>query len=353
MIAIGVAGCGAVTLLYYLPAFKALEAEGRARVVALFDPDPGALAELGQAFPAAIATTSLDELLASGPDLLVVASPPKVHAGQALQALARGVAVHCEKPLALSADEGAEILRAAQAADRNVSVGLVRRSFPAVHAIAGLLARKAIGELASVDVFEGGPFAWPVRSVGYFSREQSGGGVLRDIGAHALDLLIRWLGEPEFGFYEDDAMGGVEANCRIGLRFGQTSVNVRLSRDWELPNRYLFRGAGGWISWTPWEPDRLELRLGDAGAQGSLALHAAAPGDAPALGAPAPDFQGAFTAHLRAAVDRLASPEPATARSLGLQALELIDQCYARRTAMEMPWLAPAAPLSLLAAAVA
>ena len=353
MIAIGVAGCGAVTLLYYLPALKALEAEGRARVVALFDPDPGALAELGHSFSAALATTSFDELLASGLGLLVVASPPRFHAEQALMALARGIAVHCEKPLALTAGEGAEILRAALAAGRNVSVGLVRRSFPAVHAIAGLLARKAIGKLESVDVFEGGPFAWPVRSVGYFSREQSGGGILRDIGAHALDLLIGWLGKPEFGHYEDDAMGGVEANCRIGLRFGGTPVNVRLSRDWERPNRYLFKGNEGWVSWTPWEPNRVELGLGGSGVQGALALHASAPGATTALGAPAPDFPDAFTAHLRAAVDGLGSPEPATAQSLGLHALELIDQCYARRTAIEAPWLAPVAPLSLLQAPLA
>jgi predicted dehydrogenase len=69
-----------------------------------------------------------------------------------------------------------------------------------------------------VEAFEGGQFDWPVRSTGYFTRAQSGGGVLQDIGTHVLDLLAWWFGEPEALLYEDDAMGGVEANCRIRVR---------------------------------------------------------------------------------------------------------------------------------------
>ena len=44
-------------------------------------------------------------------------------------------------------------------------------------------------------------------------------GYCLDIGVHALDLLSWWWGHPDEIVYEDDAMGGVEANCHIRFAF--------------------------------------------------------------------------------------------------------------------------------------
>lgn len=334
MIRMGLSGCGAVSARYYVPALRSLRTEGRAELVAAFDPDDVALKTICGALPGAQACRSYEELLGAAPDLILIASPPRWHAGQATEALARGVAVHCEKPLAMSAEEGVAMIAAAHAARRPLTEGLVRRQFPAVRAIADLLERGVIGALAGVEVFEGGPFDWPVSSPAYFSRAESGGGVLRDLGPHVFDLLIGWLGEPELVEYQDDAHGGVEANALARLAFGAVAVNVRLSRDWSRPNRFVFQGDAGRIVWTPYETDRLELALDGAPFGSVVTLEDEG-------GGPAADFQGAFTNQLRLAVDGVGLADAGgSALAPGVGALKLIDLCYARRTALDEPWLA-------------
>ncbi len=97
------------------------------------------------------------------------------------------------------------MIAAAQIAGRPLDRGPDAPAVSLGGAIADLLRRRVIGELISVDVFEGGPFDWPVSSPGYFSRAESGGGVLRDLGPHVFDLLIGWLGEPQLvARYADD-----------------------------------------------------------------------------------------------------------------------------------------------------
>jgi len=329
MLRVGLSGCGAVSRLYYGPAMRRLEREGAVAVIGLFDPDPASTVELAALFPKAQRCAGFETLLTIGLDLVIVASPPKFHAPQTIAALKAGVRVHCEKPLALSAPEGARMLEASNDTGVSLTVGLMRRSFPAVQAIADILGGGALGSLRSVDVFEGGPFDWPVRSPRYFSVEESGGGVLRDLGPHVLDLLTGWLGEPRLRSYRDDANGGVEANCLIDLTCGDVPCIVRMSRDWARPNRYLLTGEHGWLSWVAYEPNRLEMAL-NGGAS-----------DIMTLGEPeqASDFLRAFTKGLRDVLARVeAGAVEVTPRSEGLDTLAFIDGCYAARRPMDEPW---------------
>jgi predicted dehydrogenase len=336
MVRVGLSGCGVVSQLYYGPALRRLADEGCLQLAAVFDPTPASAAAIAGPNPA-MTCARFEDLLGLGLDLLIVASPPPFHAPQTIAALQAGVAVHCEKPLALSVDEGVRMLDAACLARRPLSVAMMRRRFPAVRAIGALLTSQAIGPIRSVEVFEGGPFRWPVASPAYFTRAQSGGGVLRDMGPHALDLLSGWLGVPQLNSYQDDSRGGVEANCRLQLTYGGVRCAIRMSRDWARPNRYLFRGASGWISWIPYEPDRLEIAVGD-GSCGVLTLHKRNPRDATALGEPEGDFSAAFADHLREVVAGLGAPTLPTRGRLGLDILELIDRCYAERRSMEESW---------------
>lgn len=147
--------------------------------------------------------------------------------------------------------------------------------------------------------------------------------MLRDLGPHVFDLLIGWLGEPQLVSCADDARGGVEANARVELDFAGVRANARLSRDWARPNRFVFNGASGAIAWTPYETDRLELRLD--GQTAALILEGAG------------EFQDAFTAQLRAAIAGPASV--GRGQTPGVEALRLIDLCYARRQPMAEPWI--------------
>jgi predicted dehydrogenase len=328
-VVVALSGCGAVTALYYAGALQQLEAEGALRVAALFDPDTHALAEIGSRFPGAVQAASFAVLLSCGPGLVIVASPPAAHAEQTIAALRAGCAVLCEKPLATRfADAEAMVALAAETA-RLLAVGMVRRFFPSTLAIKDLLDRGAIGKLQAFDCFEGGPFEWPVRSPSYFSR--ASGGVLMDVGVHALDLIGYWFGPPAAITYEDDAMGGVEADCRIELSYEGYTGCVRLSRQWHRPNRYLIAGSKGHIAWTVNEADRIEIGSGGGDAMDAAIL---------CSGQSASDFHQCFLRQLRAVVGVLSGEGgPIVTGAEALAAMRLIDRCYATRRLMPMGWL--------------
>jgi len=176
-----------VAQLYYRPALETLEREGLLRLVAAHDPDAAALARFCATFPSARRSGSFSDLLEQRPGLVIIASPPRHHADQTVAALEAGADVHCEKPLAPDLVAGERMVAAAAAAaGRRLTVGMLRRHFPATQVIGRLLATGAIGPLQSVDCFEGGPFAWPVQSPDYFRPTAGAAGVLQDIGTHCL-----------------------------------------------------------------------------------------------------------------------------------------------------------------------
>ena len=99
---------------------EAAAGTGRAEVVALCDATPGRLEATAREYPAASCFESCDELVERARDLrldgLVVATPNALHAPQTLAALEAGLAVFCQKPLALCAREAREMVKAARQA---------------------------------------------------------------------------------------------------------------------------------------------------------------------------------------------------------------------------------------------
>jgi predicted dehydrogenase len=243
--------------------------------------------------------------------------------------------------MAITTAEGRAMVEAAKRAGRDLAIGLVRRFFPATETIRHVLAQGVLGPVRSVRVDEGGMFEWPIGSASYFRKEIAGGGVLQDIGTHALDLLLWWFGQPLEVRYEDDAMGGVEANCRIRLVFsGEAVGDVRLSRDCRSANRYVIQCDRGWLAWDVNDADGLQV--GFAGGTFALGgrLHESVHAGVPALGQPAFDFHQSFIRQLTnvaAAVRH--RKQLIVPGEQGLQSLALVERCYQNRTLMDLPWL--------------
>lgn len=330
-------GCGAVSRRYHAPALRELERAREVQVVGLVDPDPAALAALGKAFPDAVRHENLSSLSGLGADIAIVASPPSFHADQTIQAHRSGLSVLCEKPMATSTDEGRSMIDAAKTADRVLAIGLVRRFLPAVHTIRYILRHDLLGEVISFTGFEGGLFDWPVSSSAYFT--DSRGGVLFDLGSHALDLAFWWFGEPEGITYEDDAMGGVDVNCHIQLQLrGGAAGDIRLSRDWRRPNEYRIQCAGGWLRWIVNEASAVRMGFADSPHALDARLFVAQrgmgcePGPATFERCFVEQIRDVVAAHRGQAASRVPGEE-------GLRALRLIESCYRRRAPMRVPWL--------------
>lgn len=324
-----VSGCGAVLDRCYGPLLRRREREGRLTVVGVHDPSPERMAQAIRAHaPSALACPTVSDLLARPADLLVVASPPAHHAAQAVAALEAGRAVLCEKPLAPTSTEAEAMVAAAGRTGRLLALALVRRWHPSSGLVRWAIRSGTFGAVRRVEGFEGGPFAWPVAGPAYFRREVSGGGVLADLGPHLLDLLADWLGDLALGSFEDDAMGGVEANARLRLHAGGVPVDLRLSRDWARPNGITVVMERATLRWTPDDLGAVGLTTEDG-----RRMRLAAP-------QPAGEFLDSFGAMLDAVLDRVSgAPGPVVEGREALATVRLIEAAYAARRRMAMPWL--------------
>jgi predicted dehydrogenase len=219
-----------------------LAAGGVADVVGAADPDPGAREAVAGALEHVEVMADLESLLGLDLDGIVIATPSALHASQAIAALQHGVAVYCQKPLARSRSETADVLAAARRADRLVGVDLCYRHTDAAAAVRGVLSEGALGRIYAADlVFHN---AYGPDKPWFTQRRLSGGGCLIDLGTHLVDLAL-WL----------TGSAGAEVVCARLLRAGEPvsprtdevedfaiaqletaeGATVRLACSWFLP----------------------------------------------------------------------------------------------------------------------
>ncbi len=162
----------------------------------------GSSAERGAARAGALGVArgygSLDELLADGAvDVVHVTSPNDLHYPQVKAILAAGKHVICEKPLAMTAVQSAEMVEMARASGRVAAVCYNIRFYPLNQHARGMV---AAGELGAVRIITGQYHQdWLAKETDWNWRlVPEAGGVLRsvgDIGTHWLDLVTFIAGE--------------------------------------------------------------------------------------------------------------------------------------------------------------
>lgn len=114
------------------------------------DANEAALALVGQSYPDAGLEFEMSSLLERDIDAVVIAAPATIHAELALEAIASGKHVFVEKPLAMSPEDAATVVRAARAGNRTLFVGHVLLYHPAVQRLIGLVREGAIGDVRHV-----------------------------------------------------------------------------------------------------------------------------------------------------------------------------------------------------------
>jgi predicted dehydrogenase len=324
-------GCGAISELFYARALPALIEQERLHVCCLVDPDRSRLAVLGNAFPSAQKHQQLIQIPLSGLDLAVVASPQRFHAEQVIELLRAGLHVLCEKPLSSTLEEAEAMVAVAEDCRRLLAVGLFRRFWPLTEFVQDLVCGMDLGRPLSFSWTEGGVFDWPAASPSFFLKESSSGGVFADLGAHVLDLLLHWFGPVASFEYRDDAMGGLENNAAISIRFDNgVSGLVRLSRDTPIPNAASIEFEQGTVTFQPGSVGELTLQLKHSHLATNALLH------------PALSYPQCFTAQIRNVCRAIRGDEPllVPARE-ALPSMALIEKCYASRRFLEQPWFSP------------
>jgi len=147
----------------------------------------------------ALATADWRELVTSPEvDIVHVCTPDDLHHPIASAALAAGKHVYCEKPLARTVAEAEDLCARARASGRVAQVAFQMRFGSAAQAARRLIQDGTLGEITSFRVtFLHSGYEDPDRPLTWrLDRTRAGGGVLYDLGSHAIDLITFLLGRP-------------------------------------------------------------------------------------------------------------------------------------------------------------
>jgi predicted dehydrogenase len=133
---------------------------------------------------------SYDALLEEDIDGVVIATPNALHKKQVLQALSKGKAVFCQKPLACTTADTLEVISAARQNDCLLMTDFSYRNTHSLQKIKTLIDANELGEVYAIHLaFH---TAHLPDKPWYYQPELSGGGCLMDFGVHLIDILL-WI----------------------------------------------------------------------------------------------------------------------------------------------------------------
>lgn len=183
-----IVGAGAIANLRKM----AIDSLADSTLAGVFDIDPAraqALAGAGTVF------ASVDQMVASDAvDAVIICTPPNTHAAIAIAALAAGKHVIVEKPMAHTLQACQQMIAAARAHDRVLTVGFNHRYFPAIKDLRAAVTSGEIGELSHVRGYTGHAGLAEFKAQWMYDKEVMGGGALLDNGIHMIDLVRHVMG---------------------------------------------------------------------------------------------------------------------------------------------------------------
>ena len=143
----GIIGCGQIAHDRVLPA---LDMARNGEVVALFDPDHERVARALLKAPGAATYDTIEGILGDpGVEAVYIATPNHLHAEQTIAAAAAGKHVLVEKPMALDAAQGCEMVEAADRAGVKLMVAYMTLFNPAFQAAKRLVETGSLGTIVS------------------------------------------------------------------------------------------------------------------------------------------------------------------------------------------------------------
>ncbi|MGH7611650.1 MAG: Gfo/Idh/MocA family protein [Candidatus Dormibacteria bacterium] len=261
----GVLGAAWIARRALLPAIRACGDE----LVALASSRPESGRELARDFEIPYFFERYEAVLEIPLDAVYIPLPNSLHRPWALQAIAQGKHVLCEKPLALSAAEAAEMGQAAARRGLVLAEAVMYRYHPRWQLLRRTLAQGRIGRLRHLQ----GSFTFPLAD-GPNPRwiAELGGGALYDVGCYLVNAS-RWLaGEPELVLARQSCRHGVDSDTSILLQFpsslGPVSAELVCGFDAAESQQLLLVGSEATLRvpkpFTAWTAEEIPLWLSTA-----------------------------------------------------------------------------------------
>jgi len=186
----GVAGCGRFAEQTFLPTIKLLR---KSVVTSLYSSDIKRAKSLADKFGIEKHFNNYDEFLKSDIGAVYISSANVNHYQQVIKAAKAGKHILCEKPLAMNLSEAEEMVKTCEQNNVQLSINYVYRFHPLIIKSKEIIANQMLGKIVSINLSFN--IDAPPGSNFRFTKSQSGGGALRDLGTHMIDLLRYFGGE--------------------------------------------------------------------------------------------------------------------------------------------------------------
>ncbi len=267
-----------------LPFFYRLGFE--AEVVAVCASSRASAEEAARVYGIPRAVASAEEMIADPAiDIIDICSPNPCHFDVARAAILAGKHVLCEKPLTVTVAEAQELC--ALAKERGVICGTVfnNRFLLAVMRARELIDEGCLGRLLSFEfAYRHNSCIDPTRRAGWKQSADFGGGTLRDLGPHVIDLgrylcgELKWIsGRGQIAFPTHEAPDGSEWHTNadeafylLGETVGGAMGHITVSKLTQGANdelTFTVNGTDGSLSFSLMDMDFLQFYDATAPAQ--------------------------------------------------------------------------------------
>jgi UDP-N-acetylglucosamine 3-dehydrogenase len=274
-IRIGIVGCGQMGR-WHLESYKA---NAKVQVVACADIDQARARQLAETVGARAYESHRDMMAHENLDGVSLCTVPSTHRDIALDLLAGGIHVLCEKPLAISGEQAREMVAKAQEKNLLLLTAFKFRFFEEVAKARELIQKGSFGNIVNFRLMFGGYLH--MAGTWYARRELAGGGIIMDNGPHAADLIRYLLGEIQTVQASCSRHQGIDVEDTAELTFTLANGGVGtadLSWSAAVPSRSYFEAYGEdgamlldwdglayrYKTWTEWKRLRNTSTLKDA-----------------------------------------------------------------------------------------
>ena len=163
------------------------------------------------------------------PDILIVATPTSTHFAVAREAIAAGVHVLIEKPIAATVAEGRELVALAAGAGVKLGVGHIERFNPAVRELKKHLDEGELGRVYQIVARRIGPFPPRIHDVG----------VIVDLATHDVNIMEHVVGSTIERVFAETARRIHQSHedlVSCAMRFESGTVGV-IDINWLTPTK--------------------------------------------------------------------------------------------------------------------
>ena len=188
----GAAGCGRFTELSFIPALEFLR---KSTITSVYSGNAARAKQVADKYGIPGHFDNYDEFLKSDINAVYIGSVNSDHYKQVIKAADAGKNILCEKPLAMTSTQAEEMVKACEKNNVHLAVNFVHRFHPLVVKAKEILDSQMLGKLTSISVNFN--IDIPPSNNFRFDPKLSGGGALRDLGTHMIDLMRFFGGEIE------------------------------------------------------------------------------------------------------------------------------------------------------------